>query len=104
MKPYLKKLFVIAAGVLMAASVNAQCVYGSSFGTTSVGDIGETVIATTCVFAGEYSIFNSAISRNSYQFEHTGGSSGNYITLTDAANNVLQHEPDTGSKQDHHCG
>lgn len=92
MKPYLNKLFVIAAGVLMAANVNAQCVFTAQFGTATLGDIGQTVTATTCAFAGEYSNFNSATSGNSYQFESTGGS-GNYITLTDASNNVLQHGP-----------
>jgi len=92
MKLNLSKWLVVAAGLLMAANVNAQCVFGSQFGTVTVGDLGVTVQATTCAFAGEYSAFNGVVSGRTYEFGATGGS-GNYITLTDALNNVLQHGP-----------
>jgi len=92
MKFYWREWFVVAAGLLMAANVNAQCVFNSQFGTVTVGDLGQTATATTCAFPGEYSTFNGVVSGRTYQFENIGGST-NYVTLTDASNNVLQHGP-----------
>jgi len=92
MNQYLRNWLVLVAGVLMAANVNAQCVYNSPFGSASVGGIGETVTLTTCAFAGEYSTANNVVSGFTYEFSSQGGS-GNYLTLTDTANNVLHHGP-----------
>jgi hypothetical protein len=92
MNRYLKNGLVFVAGVFMAANVNAQCVFGNAFGTGSVGSIGQTVTFTTCAFAGEYSTANNVVAGLTYEFSSVGGS-GNYITLTDTSNNVLQHGP-----------
>jgi hypothetical protein len=50
-------LFMFLVG-LNIQQIQAQCIAGSQFGTSTVTNDGNVMTATTCAFAGEYSVFN----------------------------------------------
>ena len=80
---------LVCAFTLFAAPASAQCINGTQFGVAVFSSCNETFItATTCAFAGEFSTFNNLVAGYEYEFASTGGS-GNYITITDTANNAL---------------
>ncbi|MBK8340471.1 MAG: T9SS type A sorting domain-containing protein [Flavobacteriales bacterium] len=73
----------------LSAAVNAQCINASAFGTATVAAPGGNINLTTCAFGGEFSTANGLVPGNSYNITGTGGI-GNYLTITDGANAVIQ--------------
>ena len=54
---------------------------------------GGRVTATSCASVNAFSTFQDLVEGNFYDFEHSSPFSDGYITLTDAANQVLMHGP-----------
>ena len=74
--------------VLTASSwqANAQCTFGSSWGTADApASYGLTSTLTTCSFGNEYSTATNCVSGVGYEVTYTGGT-GNYITIFDNTN------------------
>jgi hypothetical protein len=82
----LMTLFMFSVG-LNVQQAQAQCIVGTQFGTATVTNNGSIMTATTCAFAGEYSVFNIS-NAGIINFTVTNGA---YITLTTAANVVITH-------------
>ncbi|GIV26726.1 MAG: hypothetical protein KatS3mg027_0540 [Bacteroidia bacterium] len=68
--------------------IKSPCINTSQYpsNTTTISSTAPTTI-TTCNYAGEYSV-NNFTATGVYTISSTGGS-GNYITFTDASNNVI---------------
>ncbi len=68
--------------------IKAPCINTSQYPstTTTISSTAPTTI-TTCTFPGEYSV-NNFTATGVYTISSTGGA-GNYITFTDASNNVI---------------
>ncbi len=82
------KVFIVLLSVV-SIKMNAQnCFQPSQYPSTTIGiaSTGTTNI-TTCNYAGEYSVLNFTAA-GSYNFNATGGA-GNYLTITDNANNPV---------------
>jgi len=58
MKRFFNHLLTLVFAAGIASNINAQCISASQFGTGSFGPCAVNVTATTCAYAGEYSVFN----------------------------------------------
>jgi hypothetical protein len=86
MKKIYQLMFIPMFFLIGINALKAQCISPAQFGSATASTTG-TVNATTCAFAGEYSLitFNST---GNFYFIGTGGT-GNFMTVTDNLNNVI---------------
>jgi hypothetical protein len=69
----------------------SQCIVETAFGTENTPNDGTATNISTCSYAGEYNTINNIISGDDYVFTNTLVGVDNYITITDAANEVIAH-------------
>ncbi len=82
-------LGVIVSFIIPLQTINAQCVNASAFGSATVGTTNTTpVIVSTAQWAGEYATI-TVQDPGVYSFNSSVVT--DYITITDASNNVLSH-------------
>ncbi|MEZ4758097.1 MAG: GEVED domain-containing protein [Flavobacteriales bacterium] len=89
---WLHRIGAYASTLLFTAAVSAQCISGTPYEGAAVAGPGGNVNLTTCNFGGEYSPATGLVATNTYTITGTGGA-GNYLTITNTSNGVLQHGP-----------
>lgn len=77
---FIQFIFLPLLFIMFDQHLSAQCNNGIQFGGATAPTGPNVVTITTCAFAGEYSVINSALAGTTYQFNATGGS-GNFITI-----------------------
>jgi len=86
----MKKIYMLAIGLLYGVSSFAQCASTGSYGTatapTNYGDI--SAASPSCAYSGEAATFNNVVAGDTYEVSYTGGT-GNYITVYDATNTAV---------------
>jgi Secretion system C-terminal sorting domain len=87
----MKKITLFLMAIMVSTISWSQCIVGTAFGTETTPNDGTVTGISTCSYAGEYNTISNIISGNDYVFTNTLAGVDNYVTITDAADEVIAH-------------